>query len=133
MYTTTGSPNVPSLAAVCDKPNQPSDESLYPVQDTGLLRQDGAPKLRFVNLNWYKQCAWLHWDTQSQKMFCFHCLRERQRAMFILHRKLYQPEFIDSGRILRLAKMQFGHSRDMKSVTATAKLLLACSQYPELV
>ena len=86
--TTTGSPTVPSLAVVCDKPNQPSDESLYPVQDTGLLRQDGAPKLRFVNLNWYKQCAWLHWDTQSQKMFCFHCLRARQRAMFMSHRKL---------------------------------------------
>jgi len=30
-------------------------------------------------------------------MFCFHCLRARQRAMFMSHCKLYEPAFIDSG------------------------------------
>lgn len=82
---------------VGDKPNQPSDISFYPVQNTGSLCKNGDPKLRFMNINWYKQYSWLHWDVLSQKLFCFICCRAKQRNVFVSHRKLYDPAFIENG------------------------------------
>jgi len=67
-----------ATVTVCDKPNQPSDVSLYPVQNTGSLCKNGRPKLRFMNIDWYSKYSWLHWDVWSQKLFGFICLNVKK-------------------------------------------------------
>jgi hypothetical protein len=87
----------PVAITVCDKPNQPSDSALNPVQNMGLTCKNGKPKVRLMNINWYKQYSWLHWDDHCQKLFCFFCLRAKQQNLFVFHRKVYEPTFTETG------------------------------------
>jgi Domain of unknown function (DUF4371) len=80
-----------------DKPNQPLDADVYPSQNTGTLSKAGKPKFRCMNVSWYEQYSWLHWDSISNKLFCFFCVHAKQHNMLLSHRNLFEPAFIETG------------------------------------
>lgn len=85
------------ILIVTNQPNQPLDTDVYPPQDTGTLSKAGKPKFRYMNVSWYTEYTWLHWNSISKKLYCFFCVKAKQHNMLISHRNLFEPTFIESG------------------------------------
>ena len=56
-----------------DVPNQPGESFSFPQRECG--KKNGKPNYRSFSANWCKKYNWLHCDEQSDKAFCFTCVK----------------------------------------------------------
>ena len=57
-------------------PNQPGELFSFPQRECG--KKNGKPHYRSFNANWCKKYNWLHYDEQTDKAFCFTCVKALQ-------------------------------------------------------
>ena len=56
-----------------DVPNQSGESFSFPQRECG--KKNVKPHYRSFNANWYKKYNWLHYDEQTDKAFCFTCVK----------------------------------------------------------
>ena len=59
-----------------DVPNQPDESFSFPQRECG--KKNGKPHYRSFSASWCKKYNWLHYDKQTDKAFCFSCVKALQ-------------------------------------------------------